>query len=289
MIQDYKNGEPNAWSGFLRDDLLLMQFKNEEWQYSFQNLGFWKKKLESIAEKMNNLSDNRLWQPAEAVLEDWKRVIQQYQAEKAKRYLARETMKPYEQKLFALEKGETPEEKISIQTIPYKAPAISPEGKGRERKLGFTKHSKKNSGFSGYDGIGNKFGTVIKGSGKASQLKAFNFHIRHTTFQQVKYQLHLFAMNDDKPAHAIIPEPIPGSFENTKEGWIILDLSKYNVISEGENILAVIEIVETVKKDKEGCLFLSQANPITDFFNAQPELSGYDIWAATFSFYFLTN
>ena len=40
LIQDYKNGEPNAWSGFLRDDLLLMQFKNEECQYSFQNLGF---------------------------------------------------------------------------------------------------------------------------------------------------------------------------------------------------------------------------------------------------------
>jgi beta-lactamase regulating signal transducer with metallopeptidase domain len=283
LIQSYLHGEPNAWSGFKANDLLIMQIENGRWNFSFSKSKKWSRKLKAAEKQLQNIEDKNVWQPAQEKLNYWKPIIEKYQDIKEKRYRRYEEFEPHIQATFGkLMRGEAT--KKSLNSISYQAPSISISELTKEKRLGYTNPSSTTAGFSGYEGTGYKFGTIVKGNNKPCQLKEFNFHVRYVTFKEVKYQLHLFAVEDGKPTHSLLQQAIPGTLKATKKGWINLDLSAYNVISEGQDILAVIELTHTPAK---GGFFLSSVNYFKGMFLPKTDLSEYDIWSERFTFNFL--
>lgn len=283
LIQSFLHGEPNAWSGFIANDLLIMQLENERWVFSHSKARKWSRKLKAAEKQLQNIEDKNVWQPAQEKLNYWKPIIEKYQDIKEKRYRRYEEFEPHIQATFGkLMRGEAT--KKSLNSISYQAPSISISELTKEKRLGYTDPSSTTAGFSGYEGTGYKFGTIVKGNNKPCQLKEFNFHVRYVTFKEVEYQLHLYAVEDGKPTHSLLKEPIPGTLKATKKGWISLDLSEYNVMSSGEDILAVIELTHTPSK---GGFFLSSVNYFKGMFLPKTDLSEYDIWSERFTFNFL--
>jgi pimeloyl-ACP methyl ester carboxylesterase len=98
------------------------------------------------------------------------------------------------------------------------------------------------------DNLGKELASIIP-IDKHSYLRDFNVHVVFNHFQSVKFRLNFYSVKDGQPDQPIVNKNI--LFDVTqRNGWLKVDLTKYNIYLEGYKEIAVaIQWVKSVKMD----------------------------------------
>ncbi len=90
--------------------------------------------------------------------------------------------------------------------------------------------------------VGRKFSL---GSKKPSLLNEFKFFIKQNNFESVKFRINIYSILKNKPNQKLNDENIIIKIEKEK-GWIIVDLSQYDIKVQ-EDIIVSVEWIESSK------------------------------------------
>ena len=237
---------------FIKKGELIKIFSNNK-----KNLFFTMKMDDWIADKVQNISlsfeDKRrqnLIQETTATDQDWINKVNQTKEFIDFVYWPKE--KAIEQ-LYNKQKRE----KLDLNTIPFRE-ITAPSATSTLSILGRTKPVGKRSGSYGTNPIGNKYTTLIEGSGEAIVLKDFNFHLSKNTFKDLECELYLYNVKEGNIQHSILKQPIPIKVAKGG-GWIRKDLSAYNIVSQGD-VLVVLKSTDFSGSKRGKSLYLSIAD-----------------------------
>jgi len=100
---------------------------------------------------------------------------------------------------------------------------------------------------SEYKNLGSEIGRKFSiGSKKQSLLKEFKFFIKRNNFDKIKFRINLYTIKDKLPFKKINRENIFSEVENNYTGWVIVDLTKYDIIIQ-QDIIITAEWIESSK------------------------------------------
>ncbi len=96
--------------------------------------------------------------------------------------------------------------------------------------------------------LGSEIGRKFKlGKKKPSLLKEFKFFIKNNNFDFLKFRINFYTIKDKYPNKKINTKNVFIEVKNKYTGWVIVDLSDYNIKVQ-ENIIVSSEWVEGSKK-----------------------------------------
>jgi hypothetical protein len=93
--------------------------------------------------------------------------------------------------------------------------------------------------------IGRKFSL---GNKKPSVLKDFKFFIRENNFDEVKFRINIYSINNNRPEKKLFGSNIIVDVNNKGKDWVNVDLSEYDIKIQED----VIVTVEWLEGSKEG-------------------------------------
>lgn len=139
--------------------------------------------------------------------------------------------------------SKTPEIVLVPKTMELKEVVIS----GRELKekiLGNTTESKTMTGGFSSNELGNEVGIVIKIKRSPTYIKQFCANIASNKYDSLKFRLNFYDLKDGMPNQRINNQNIILT-SNIKEGKLIVDLSKYDIIME-DDFFVSLEWIENL-------------------------------------------
>ncbi len=102
------------------------------------------------------------------------------------------------------------------------------------RSVNFSLTNKKNQN------LGAEIGKRFKLKKRTSNfLEEFSFYINKNTFESIKCRINIYAVKKNKPAHKINKENIIVNIAKHQKGWIDVDLTVYDIITNNDVIIAV--------------------------------------------------
>lgn len=96
--------------------------------------------------------------------------------------------------------------------------------------------------------LGSEIGRKFKlDDDKPSYLTQFKFFIKNNNFDFVKFRINVYTIKDNRPGKKLNTQNIFTSAENSYTGWIIVDLTSYNIVVQ-EDIIVAVEWIEHSEK-----------------------------------------
>ncbi|MEM9918160.1 MAG: CPBP family glutamic-type intramembrane protease [Bacteroidota bacterium] len=87
--------------------------------------------------------------------------------------------------------------------------------------------------------LGAEIGKRIRLKNKLSSIEAFNFYIRQNNYEAVKFRVLIYSIQKGKPHRFLSTEDIIIHIDNQQKGWIKVDLTPYELITDKDFIIAL--------------------------------------------------
>ncbi len=126
------------------------------------------------------------------------------------------------------------------------ATIISTEFK-KEKVVGNKTTSKRMTGGFASNDLGSELGIVMKLKKRPTYIKEFQASIARSIFDTLKFRLNFYDLKKGLPHNKIVDQDII-IVTDIKEGMLVVDLSKYNIIVE-DDIFVSLEWIEDLGKD----------------------------------------
>jgi len=280
IVQTYRNGKPNSWSGhYQTDDVVYLWTVNGEWEFlGERSRDKWmSKKMLNILNKLQS----GILKSADEKDFFWNQLVQTQQHIKEKHFVANERLSIEDAQYDWVEP--TPP-LINWESIPYQATgAFRPVDQWG--KVGNTIAINTTSGGCPMK-KGTKFGKVFRNM-PHSVLKSFNFKLNRNQHKKIEFKLHLYQMSNGEISHRIISAPIQsGAIENSYEGWVRMELNQDKIYAKGD-ILAVLEVDQKQGRKLIGnCLMLNHTIGLYKSVQKNYPIKEADFFHQNFAFYF---
>lgn len=99
--------------------------------------------------------------------------------------------------------------------------------------------------------LGSQVGRKFKLSSKTSNhLKSFRFYINNNDFEQVKFRINVYAIEDGLPDKILNKENIFVEVKGKQTGWVSVDLSPYNLVVK-DDVIVSAEWIEHSEKGRK--------------------------------------
>ncbi|MCB0633173.1 MAG: M56 family metallopeptidase [Lewinella sp.] len=268
LIQTYRDGQPNAWSGIMEGDPFYMWKINGEWSFLWKGLDRWMgTQMEVVRDKMRKL-DDPVWQHVKNEEEQWlhwKSKIEVQELLKATRFIRRDELPVwYETSGYGVNvvyQKILPE--FDLAALPVRTTNDTASTLGSSTTIGATSATRTTNGGTGMHNQGARYGRVFRSKGIRGKLRDFNFHLGHNLCRRATLKLYLYQLKDDLPEQRLTASPVVIEIDK-EDGWITKDLRSLDLSLEGD-ILAVIEIDHFQGNGREnGGLFFSYAKSTYD-------------------------
>ena len=175
--------------------------------------------------------------------------------------IVRISMIGFKARTFTIDQLISEQDTIPLERGTYNLPEVFVSPGGKLIKLGTTSFSFKNGfcGWGGNDfGKGWEIGTMIDLGNSPKRLKSLHIRINKQSFDSSLFRLHIRDLADSLPRNELLNTNILISI--TKEsGWIAIDLSKYNLVFEGEIALS-LEWIKVIGMDMNKLITLKGSN-----------------------------
>lgn len=163
----------------------------------------------------------------------------------------RVSMIGFKSKIYSIEELLGKENTIILETEIYNLPDIIIKPGGELKKVGTTGFSYKKGfcGWAGNDfGKGWEIGTKIDLGDYPKRLKSLHIRLYKQSFDSSLFRLHIRNIKDSLPHNELLKTNILLSITR-ESGWITIDLSKYNLVFDGE-IALTLEWIKVIGLDK---------------------------------------
>lgn len=281
IVQSYRNGKPNSWSGnYRKGDVVYLWTVNGEWEFlGERNRDKWmSKKMSNVWKKLQHKG---LLKPANEKDFFWNQLIKSQKQVKEKHFVANEILSTEDAQFKWIE---SPSPLINWESIPYQ-PTRPLKPIDKWGKIGGSRMAINTTSGSCPTRNGLKFGKVIRNM-PHSILKSFNFKIHTNQHKKLEFKLHLYQMIDGAISHSIINAPIQsGIIENSYEGWVRIELSRDKIYAKGD-ILAVLEVDQKQGRKPFSCLMLNHALGLYSSVQKKYPIQEEHFFHQNFSFYF---
>ncbi len=136
------------------------------------------------------------------------------------------------------------ESRIALLPMTEQLPSIVISGKRlREQLIGSTSNSKIfTCGFAS-DNLGNEVGQLIKIKNENNILKKIHIHIASVTHDTIRFRINLYEYDNDRPGRNLLNNNIIFSVVDPKDGWMTIDVQKYNIVL-GRHTIVALEWIE---------------------------------------------
>jgi hypothetical protein len=146
----------------------------------------------------------------------------------------------FKSQTYTIEELSNKENILRLENETFKLPEVIVKPFGKLRKVGTTSYSR--LGFCGWGGDqfgkGWEIGTLIELGELPVRLKSLHIHVNKQSYDSSLFRLHIRDIVDSLPQNELLNKDILISL--TKEsGWIEIDLSKYNLVFEGDIALSL--------------------------------------------------
>jgi hypothetical protein len=164
--------------------------------------------------------------------------------------IVRISMIGFKSRTFTIDQLLIKQYSISLERETYNLPEVFVSPAGKLINVGTTSFSFKNGfcGWGGNDfGKGWEIGTKIDLGDSPKRLKSLHIRVNKQSFDSSLFRLHIRNILDSLPQNELLKTNILIAI--TKEsGWITIDLSKYNLVFEGEIALS-LEWIKVIGMD----------------------------------------
>jgi hypothetical protein len=170
--------------------------------------------------------------------------------------LVRFSMIGFKSRIYAIKELLNKENTIRLEIETINLPEVIVKSGGKLKKVGTTGYSRNVIGWRGNEfSKGWEFGTKIELGDSPVKLKSLHMHVYKQTFDSSLFRLHIRNIVENLPHDELLNKDI--LILITKEsGWIDIDLSKYNLVFEGDIALS-IEWIKVMGMD------INKRNPVT--------------------------
>jgi len=141
---------------------------------------------------------------------------------------------------FTIKELANKENTIRLENETYKLPEVIVSPGGKLKKAGTTSFSLKSiCGWGGTDfGKGWEIGTKIDLGDTPKKLKSLHIRVYKQSYDSSIFRLHIRNIVDNLPANELLKTNILVSISK-ETGWMVIDLSNYNLVFEGEIALSL--------------------------------------------------
>jgi hypothetical protein len=151
------------------------------------------------------------------------------------------SMVGFKSKTFTIEDISNKENILRLESETYKLPEVIVNPAGKIRKVGTTSYTLR-GGVCGWGGTqtgkGWEVGTKIELGDLSVRLKSLHIRVNNQSYDSTLFRLHIRNIVENMPVSELLKNNILISL--TKEtGWIEIDLSKYNLVFEGDIALSL--------------------------------------------------
>lgn len=169
--------------------------------------------------------------------------------------LVRFSMIGFQSKTFTIEELSNKDNTVQLENEIYKLPEVIVNPLGKLKKVGSTNYTFK-GGLCGWGGTdfskGYEIGTLLELGDKVVRLKSLNMHLFKQSFDSSLFRLHIRNIIDSLPGSELLKANILITL--TKEsGWVEVDLSKYNLVFEGDIVLS-LEWIKVIGVNKNNLI-----------------------------------
>lgn len=149
---------------------------------------------------------------------------------------------------------------IHLERLTYNLPEVIINPESKLRKIGITKFSLGTvCGWGGNDfGKGWEIGTRINLGDSPKRLKSLHIRINKQSFDSSVFRLHLRDIVDSLPKNELLKNNILITITN-KTGWATFNLSKYNLVFQGQ-IALTLEWIKVIGLDMDKLMISKGTN-----------------------------
>lgn len=154
--------------------------------------------------------------------------------------IMRVSMIGYNPRTFAISDLIDKENEIRLESKTTELKEIIVKPLGKPVIIGSTQISKGIlCGWEGTDpGKGYEIGTELKLGEKPVRIKSLHLHLHKQSFDSTLFRLHIRSLIDNMPGQELLSSEILIKVEK-ESGWIDIDLSRYNLVFEGDIVLSL--------------------------------------------------
>jgi hypothetical protein len=110
------------------------------------------------------------------------------------------------------------------------------------------------------ENLGRECGVLIKSDQKTTFLKKLNYCVTSNDFDEVKFRVNVYALEDGMPGQNLLPEDIIFTLTDRKRGWKQLNLEPYNLYL-NHDFLITLEWIDSKPKADYKSLTISASLP----------------------------
>jgi hypothetical protein len=155
--------------------------------------------------------------------------------------LVRFSMIGFKSQTYTISELSVKENTIRLESDTYKLPEVIINPTGKLKKVGTTGYSFRN-GFCGWRdngyAMGYEVGSEIKLGDSPVRLKSLHIRINKQSFDSSLFRLHIRSIAENLPQKELLNKNILITVAK-ESGWIEIDLSKYNLVFEGDIALSL--------------------------------------------------
>jgi hypothetical protein len=170
----------------------------------------------------------------------------------------------FKSRIFSIEELSDKDNIIGLESVTYNLPEVIVNPIGKPKKVGTTNYTLKGGfcGLAGTDsGKGYEIGTKLELGKYPVRLRTLNMHLFKQSFDSSLFRLHIRNIIDSLPGIELLNTNILIAL--TKEsGWVDVDLSKYNLVFEGDIVLS-LEWIKVIGVNKANILRINGQKQLT--------------------------
>jgi hypothetical protein len=161
------------------------------------------------------------------------------------------SMISYKPQTFTIEELSVKENIINLIATPMQLAAVVIQSSGKIKKVGTTNYTR--HGVCGWGGTnigkGSELGIKIKLGDRAVRLQSMHIRVHLQSFDSCLFRLHIRNIVDNLPLNELLNNEILIPIA-TKSGWVDIDLSKYNLVFNGD-IALTLEWLKVIGVNKD--------------------------------------
>ncbi|TGE14422.1 carboxypeptidase-like regulatory domain-containing protein [Hymenobacter elongatus] len=104
------------------------------------------------------------------------------------------------------------------------------------------------------DEWGWELGALLQ-PGRRTYLEEFHLYLADNKYELLRFRINLYTMKNNRPGEPLLTQDIQLICPPTRKGWLTVDLRPYDVVLDGQPVVATIQWLQSEKKDPEDKYF----------------------------------
>jgi hypothetical protein len=137
---------------------------------------------------------------------------------------------------------------IRLQPLVFDLPSVAVQSyKLKSKLLGCQAESPRIGGGFASNNLGSEVGLLIRTKRNPTYLDDFNFCISKNQYDTLFFRLNVYEYKNGLPERNILQQAIYITVTETKKGWVSVDLAPYNIVVQGDFVIALEWVADFTK------------------------------------------